>query len=204
LYFVGGIDEAGRGPLAGPVVAAVVVIKSAEQIPGVTDSKKLSARRREALSIDIEALASGWSIGIATVEEIDRLNILQATMVAMRRAVQGLNLIPPLLRIDGNRSPDLAADYSGHVETLVGGDGICPAIGAASILAKVTRDRMMNELHDIYPGYGFAKHRGYPTAEHRQALIRLGPSPVHRYSFRPVREAALKFAGSDVRAVNQG
>ena len=193
MRLIGGVDEAGRGPLAGPVVAAAVVLQEDQQLAGVRDSKKLSAGRREELARDIRDGACAWSLGLATVTEIDDLNILAATMLAMQRAVAGLEIRPGLLRIDGNRSPDLGDIYTGKVETLVGGDDICLAIGAASILAKVARDAMMDELHLEFPDYGFDRHRGYPTAQHRAALRKLGPIPEHRFSFRPVREAAEHF-----------
>jgi len=193
LTLIGGVDEAGRGPLAGPVVAAAVVLRSDQAIAGVRDSKKLSARRREELAVAIRESACGWSIGLATVAEIDTLNILGATMLAMQRAVAGLETAPELLRIDGNRSPDLDRIYAGKVQTLVGGDDICLAIGAASILAKVARDSMMDDLHAAHPAYGFDRHRGYPTAQHRKALMELGPTCEHRISFRPVRDAARHF-----------
>ena len=187
---IAGVDEAGRGPLAGPVVAAVVALHPGRQIEGVRDSKKLSARRRTELAVDIREQAYAWSLGSATVTEIDKLNILAATMLAMRRAVAGLECLPDCMRIDGNRCPDFAGVYSGPTQTLVGGDDICPAISAASILAKVARDQLMDELHVEYPVYGFDRHRGYPTAAHREALNKYGPSKAHRMSFRPVRDAA--------------
>jgi ribonuclease HII len=186
---IAGVDEAGRGPLAGPVVAAVVVLAPGQLIEGVRDSKKLSEKQREASFIKIQSEAMAWAIGSAEVAEIDDLNILGATMLAMQRAVAGLNMRPDVLRIDGNKAPDFSGDVAGVTETLVGGDDICPAIGAASILAKVTRDRIMQQLHLVYPGYGFDRHKGYPTVAHRQALLELGVTPEHRQSFRPVRDA---------------
>lgn len=185
---LGGVDEAGRGPLAGPVVAAVVVLSPAQQIPGVRDSKQLSARRREQLAAEIMRHAKAWSMGLADVAEIDALNILQATMLAMRRAVEGLAIVPELLCVDGNRAPDLP-DFGGVTETVVGGDRICGAISAASILAKVHRDSLMLRLDSDFPRYGFARHKGYPTEGHRAALMQYGPCPAHRRSFRPVRLA---------------
>lgn len=185
---VGGIDEAGRGPLAGPVVAAVVILAPGQRIDGVTDSKLLSAPRRAVLATLIREQALAWSLGSATVEEIDRLNILHATMLAMRRAVEALPAWPERLRVDGNRAPPLPG-FPGIVETLVQGDRLCPSIAAASILAKVARDAEMLRLDAAFPGYGFAVHKGYPTADHRAALRRLGPCAAHRCSFRPVREA---------------
>lgn len=190
LLAVGGVDEAGRGPLAGPVVACAVVLEAGQSISGVRDSKKLSANRREALAISITRESLAWSLGSASVSEIDELNILGATMLAMRRAIDGLSIQPGLLQIDGNRCPDLPDAYAAITETVVGGDDLCPAIAAASILAKVERDRQMDELHTMYPEYGFDRHRGYPTRAHREALLRFGVTPVHRRSFRPVREAA--------------
>lgn len=194
MLLIGGVDEAGRGPLAGPVVAAVVLLRSGQLLPGVRDSKKLSAATRERLAIEIRQSACDWSIGIATVAEIDRLNILGATMLAMYRAVDGLRQMPDRLRIDGNQKPAVPERCSATLETLVGGDDLCPAIGAASILAKVERDQLMRELHRVYPDYGFDRHMGYPTALHRQALLAFGPTPEHRHSFRPVREAADYFS----------
>jgi ribonuclease HII len=185
---LGGVDEAGRGPLAGPVVAAVVVLSPDQRIAGVRDSKQLTARRREELAETIRQQAMAWSLGLADVGEIDALNILHASMLAMRRAVEGLSLLPALLRFDGNRAPELS-DFPGETETVIGGDRICGAISAASILAKVHRDRLMTDLDRDYPDYGFAKHKGYPTAQHRQALIQFGPCPAHRRSFQPVRRA---------------
>jgi ribonuclease HII len=192
---VAGIDEAGRGPLAGPVVAAAVAFAPAQKIAGVRDSKKLSAARREMLAAKIRDEALAWSLGIASVAEIDELNILEATMLAMRRAVASLPCEPARLHIDGNRCPDFAGVFAGAVETIVGGDDSRPEIGAASILAKVARDALMDELHAAYPAYGFDRHRGYPTAAHRHALNAYGPTPAHRLSFRPVRAAADRLRG---------
>jgi len=178
-----GVDEAGRGPLAGPVVAAAVILSAAYPIDGLADSKTLSALRREALAVQIRAQATGWALGMASVEEIDRLNILQATLLAMQRAVQGLALKPDLVLVDGNRAPRLSCP----VRTVVRGDALIKSISAASILAKVARDAILQNLDGEYPGYGFAVHKGYPTAAHQRALEALGPSPVHRRSFGPVR-----------------
>jgi len=191
---IAGVDEAGRGPLAGPVVAAAVVLRAGQHLPVVTDSKKLTPARREALFGLICDEATAWCIASASVAEIDELNILHATMLAMRRALTGLNIAPPELqriRIDGNRCPDLPDAHAAIAETLVRGDALCPTIGAASILAKVTRDRAMLEIDERYPGYGFAAHKGYPTKVHVAALHELGVTPEHRMSFRPVREAAV-------------
>ncbi len=190
---IGGVDEAGRGPLAGPVVAAVVVLGAEQRLPGVTDSKRLSAGRRTQLAQLIRREARAWAIASASVEEIDALNILQASLLAMRRAIEQLLAWPARLRIDGLHAPSLPS-YPGRVETLVGGDGCCVAIGAASILAKVQRDAELVRLDRRYPAYGFARHKGYPTAEHRAALQRFGPCPAHRHSFGPVR-ALLGDAG---------
>ncbi|QIK37300.1 ribonuclease HII [Caldichromatium japonicum] len=175
-----GVDEAGRGPLAGPVCAAAVILNPRHPIAGIADSKTLSAVRREQLAALIRDQALAWSIAWASVEEIDRLNILRASLLAMQRAVAGLKLSPTQVLIDGNHCPALPLP----VEAVVGGDRLVPAISAASILAKVARDRFMVELDAQCPGYGFAKHKGYPTAEHRAAIERLGPSPYHRLSFR--------------------
>jgi ribonuclease HII len=178
-----GVDEAGRGPLAGPVVAAAVVLSASYPIDGLADSKTLSALRREALAVQIRAHATAWALGMASVEEIDRLNILQATLLAMQRAVQGLAMTPDLVLVDGNRAPRLSCP----VRTVVRGDALIKSISAASILAKVARDAILQDLDGEYPGYGFAVHKGYPTAAHQRALEALGPSPVHRRSFGPVR-----------------
>lgn len=183
-----GIDEVGRGPLAGPVVAAVVVLARGQSIPGVRDSKLLSPARREVLAGRIREAAVDWCLGEASVAEIDALNILQATMLAMSRAFAGLRCLPGLVQVDGNRAPPLPG-FGGPVETVVGGDRSCLAISAASILAKVHRDQLMTEMHARYPAYGFDRHMGYPTAEHRRVLASLGPCPHHRRSFRPVWEA---------------
>ncbi len=187
---LGGVDEAGRGPLAGPVVAAVVVLSPDQRIPGVKDSKQLSAISRERLAGEIMQQAQAWSMGLANVEEIDTLNILYATMLAMRRAVEGLGALPEVLRIDGNRAPNLP-NYAGDTQTVVGGDRTCGAISAASILAKVYRDNLMIKLDRDFPRYGFARHKGYPTARHRAALTKFGPCSVHRRSFRPVQLAMI-------------
>lgn len=182
-----GVDEAGRGPLAGPVVAAAVILDDRRRIAGLADSKKLSASRREVLYDDIRAHALCCSVAMASVEEIDRLNILQATMLAMQRAVKGLRLRPGMVLVDGNRLPMLDV----LAEAIVKGDDKVPAISAASILAKVTRDRMMGDLDLAHPGYGFAAHKGYGTATHLRALAELGPLPEHRRSFAPVATAWL-------------
>jgi ribonuclease HII len=181
---VAGVDEAGRGPLAGPVVAAAVILDQRHPIQGLADSKKLTALRRERLFDEIRAKALCCSIAEASVEEIDRLNILQATLVAMRRAVAGLRLKPNKVLVDGNRLPTLDV----LAEAIVGGDALVPAISAASILAKVHRDRWCLTLDQQYPQYGFAQHKGYGTAAHLAALRAHGPCAQHRTSFRPVAE----------------
>jgi len=180
---IAGIDEAGRGPLAGPVVAAAVILDPRREIAGLADSKALRPGVRARLAQEIRAHAAAWAVARADVEEIDRLNILQATLLAMCRAVQALSQAPVLALVDGSVAPPLAC----AVRTLVGGDGLEPAISAASILAKVARDGEMCELHERYPAYGFDRHKGYATAAHLDALRRHGPSPVHRRSFEPVR-----------------
>ena len=179
---VAGVDEAGRGPLAGPVVAAAVILDDLKPIQGLNDSKKLSAMRREKLYDEILAKALCCSIAEASVQEIDALNILQATMLAMRRAVDGLRLKPVKVLVDGNRIPVLDV----RAEAIVQGDAKVPAISAASILAKVHRDRLCQAWHAQYPAYGFDRHKGYGTAEHLQALQAHGPTPWHRLSFAPV------------------
>ncbi|MFW9605371.1 MAG: ribonuclease HII [Pseudomonas sp.] len=181
---VAGVDEVGRGPLCGPVVAAAVILNPNRPIIGLADSKKLTVKRREALFEEICRCAIGWSVAQASVEEIDQLNILQATLLAMQRAVTGLSVQPKLALIDGNRCPILSMPAN----AIIKGDATVPSIAAASILAKVTRDRMMKELDEFYPGYDLAKHKGYPTVAHLDALNRLGPSPIHRRSFAPVRK----------------
>lgn len=176
-----GCDEVGRGPLAGDVVAAAVILGSS--IPeGLNDSKKLTERKRERLFDEIKVSALAWSIGRASVEEIDRLNILNASLLAMKRAVESLSLLPDHVLVDGNKLP--AWQFS--AEAIVGGDSSIPSISAASVLAKVTRDKEMVQLDGEYPGYGLAKHKGYPTAQHLDALARLGVTPIHRRSFGPV------------------
>jgi ribonuclease HII len=180
---IAGVDEVGRGPLAGDVVAAAVILDPARPIAGLRDSKKLSARRREELAGLIMDRALAWSVARATVAEIDQLNILQASLLAMHRAVRALEPQPVYVLVDGNRLPRW--DYA--AEPVVKGDDRVPAIAAASILAKVQRDRELVELERQYPGYGFAAHKGYPTAAHLEALQTLGVTPVHRRSFGPVR-----------------
>jgi ribonuclease HII len=179
-----GVDEAGRGPLMGPVVAAAVILDELHPIKGLADSKKLTALKREKLYDEILAKALCHSIALATAEEIDQINILQATMLAMKRAVEGLRLKPNKVLVDGNRLPTLVI----LSEAIVGGDALVPSISAASILAKVYRDRWCAEFHLEYPQYGFADHKGYGTAEHLAALREHGACPQHRRSFAPVAE----------------
>jgi ribonuclease HII len=181
---IAGVDEAGRGPLAGPVLAAAVILDDRQPIRGLADSKKLSAKRREALFDEIRAKALCCSIAQSSVEEIDTLNILQATLLAMRRAVMGLRLPPKLVLVDGNRLPVLEM----RAEAIVKGDATVPSISAASILAKVSRDRWCADYHQLFPQYGFDQHKGYGTADHLAALRQHGPCPEHRRTFRPVTE----------------
>lgn len=192
-----GVDEAGRGPLAGPVVAAAVILDPARPIAGLDDSKALTAKTRDALYDLIVERSLAWCVASATVEEIDTLNILQATMLAMRRAVMGLGVTPTLAKIDGNRCPVLPV----RSEAVVGGDALVPSISAASIIAKVTRDRMLVELHASYPAYGFDVHAGYGTPQHLAALREHGPCEHHRSSFAPVREAYALHGVVATRAV---
>ena len=182
---VAGVDEAGRGPLAGPVVAAAVIIDDLRPIKGLADSKALTAVRREKLFDEIRARALCTSIASASAEEIDQINILQATLLAMQRAVQGLRLLPKRVVVDGNRVPTLPMTTAAVVK----GDSLVAAISAASILAKVHRDRLCQDLHRDYPAYGFDGHKGYPTPAHLAALRAHGACPAHRRSFAPVRDA---------------
>ena len=189
---VAGVDEAGRGPLAGPVVAAAVILADAA-IGGLDDSKKLPAARREELDRQIRERALAWSVAWADRAEIDRINILGATMLAMRRAILGLRLLPVQVEIDGNRLPDLC--FGGRrIEgsAIIGGDACVDAISAASILAKVCRDRFMQRMDSVYPDYGFARHKGYGTREHRHNIERFGPCDLHRRSFAPLRTLNIK------------
>jgi ribonuclease HII len=180
---IAGVDEVGRGPLAGPVVTAAVILDPEQPIEGLMDSKKLSESRREMLAEIIKQRALAWSLGRAEVEEIDDINILQATMLAMQRAVAGLSIAPDHVLIDGNRCPSLSCT----AEAIIKGDEHIPAISAASIIAKVSRDQEMIEMDAKYPGYGLATHKGYPTKAHIDALTQLGVTPIHRRSFAPVR-----------------
>ena len=191
LRRVAGVDEAGRGPLAGPVVVAAVILDPARPIHGLDDSKKLSAARREALYLQVVERALAHCTVMVEIDEIDRLNIFQATMVGMSRAVAGLSMAAHEALVDGNKLP---RDLPCPGRAIVGGDALEPAISAASILAKVTRDRLMVRLDADHPGYGFAVHKGYPTPAHLEALERLGPCPLHRRSFAPVHRALEQMA----------
>jgi ribonuclease HII len=186
-----GVDEAGRGPLAGPVVAAAVILDRTRCPRGIDDSKKLPHAARESLYRRITA-AHGWGVGIVDVEEIDRLNIYHATMLAMSRAVDALGVEPAMVLVDGNALPK----WRHQAKAIVSGDALCRSIAAASIVAKVTRDRIMADYHLTYPGYGWLNNKGYGTLEHREALVRLGPTPLHRRSFAPVA-AQLTLALTD-------
>lgn len=188
MEIVAGVDEAGRGPLAGPVVVAAVVLNPDQPFDGLDDSKRLSEKRREALFPLIMERALAWTVVEIEVAEIDRINILQATLLGMKKAVEQLLPPPSLALIDGNRAPALKC----AVRTIVGGDSLEPAISAASILAKVTRDRLMKKLHIVYPDYGFDRHKGYPTADHLARLTRYGPCPIHRRSFAPVKRCLMQ------------
>jgi ribonuclease HII len=181
--FCAGVDEAGRGPLAGDVYAAAVILDPAQPIEGLADSKLLTEKRRDVLAPLIQQRALAWCVALATVQEIDQLNILQATLLAMQRAVQGLKIMPELAWVDGNQAPRLAC----RVQTVVKGDTLVPAISAASILAKTARDAELLRLHGDYPEYGFNLHKGYGTALHMARLQEFGPCPAHRRSFAPVR-----------------
>jgi ribonuclease HII len=186
---VAGIDEAGRGPLAGPVVAAAVILDPERPIRGLADSKLLTPERREVLAKRIRDRAIAWSTGQADVSEIDTINILHATMLAMCRAVAALPITPEEALVDGNRCPDLSC----RVRAIIKGDRDVKSISAASIIAKTTRDAMLRELDKVYPAYGFAQHKGYGTPEHLAALDRHGPCPIHRRSFAPVLQSELDF-----------
>jgi ribonuclease HII len=188
--FICGLDEAGRGPLAGPVVAAAVVLHPARPIDGLADSKKLTPARREQLAMEIRGQALAWSVAWADRAEIDAKNILAATMLAMRRAILGLSVQPAAVQVDGNRLPDL--DFFGWKlpgEAIIAGDSRVAAISAASIIAKTTRDRIMVDMDSLFPGYEFARHKGYGTQMHRNQLQQQGPCEQHRRSFAPVRLA---------------
>jgi ribonuclease HII len=187
---VAGIDEAGRGPLAGPVVAAAVILHRECHIDGLDDSKKLAEGRREELAAEIKRTAVCWSVAWSDAAEIDAINILAATMLAMRRAILALSVFPAGVQVDGNRLPNLQFERRFvEGEAIVGGDARVPAISAASIIAKTTRDRFMQRMDDLYPGYEFARHKGYGTEVHRERLRQHGPCDLHRRSFAPVRLA---------------
>jgi len=183
MELIAGVDEVGRGPLAGPVVASAVILDPARSIDGLDDSKKLTAKKRETLSEIIKECSLAWSVGYATVEEIDELNILQASLLAMKRAIESLKINPTHIQVDGSFPPKV--DYS--VETIINGDQLIPAISAASIVAKVIRDADMIRYDQIYPGYGFANHKGYGTKQHLLALKEFGVTSIHRRSFEPVK-----------------
>ena len=184
-FLEAGVDEAGRGPLAGPVVVAAVILPASYQLESLDDSKRLTALKRERLAPQIERQAISFAVEFVEVDEIDRVNILQATMNGMQRAVENLTPAPQRALIDGNRAPPLSCE----VRTVVGGDALIASISAASVLAKVYRDRLMLSMHNLYPDYGFDRHKGYPTAFHLERLKALGPCPIHRKSFAPVRKA---------------
>jgi ribonuclease HII len=187
MKLVAGVDEAGRGPLAGAVVAAAVILDPGNIIKGLNDSKKLSEKKRQSLFGEIQTNSLAWSIAEASVAEIDKLNILHASMLAMKRAVESLNVLPELVLVDGNRNPDVQIEC----RAIIGGDALEPAISAASILAKVFRDQQMLEFHQQYPQYGFDRHKGYPTKLHMEKLRAHGPTEIHRRSFAPVQQVSL-------------
>lgn len=181
---IAGVDEVGRGPLAGPVVTAAVILPESFDLPGLTDSKKLSSKKRHILAVSIKEQALAWNLAEAAVEEIDKLNILHATMLAMQRAVLGLSSRPEKVLVDGNRAPEFGIP----AQAIIGGDGIEASISAASIIAKVARDELMSVYAEAYPYYGFERNSGYPTKQHREALIEHGVTPIHRRSFAPVKK----------------
>jgi ribonuclease HII len=187
-----GVDEAGRGPLAGPVYAACVILRQEDPIDGLADSKMLTAQRREELAAEIRGRAAAWAIASASVEEIDRINILRASLLAMKRAVEQLGVEPHEVLVDGLHCPEVRFPS----RAIVDGDSLVAEISAASILAKTARDALMRELHGLYPDYGFDRHKGYSTREHLEALQRFGVCPIHRRSFAPVRSLCLDF-GTD-------
>lgn len=188
--YVAGVDEVGRGPLAGPVVAAAVILPENHGLEGLTDSKLMTERKRESLFGQIKDVAVAFALGRADIEEIDRLNILQASLLAMQRAVENLAVVPELVQVDGLYCPKVSMP----AEAIIKGDKTVPAISAAAVLAKVTRDAEMVQLDEHYPGYGFSAHKGYPSRQHLQALHALGVSPVHRRSFAPVKRALAESA----------
>jgi ribonuclease HII len=182
IELLAGVDEVGRGPLAGAVVAAAVILDPEQPIAGLNDSKKITQKKRELLSIEIKEKSLAWSLGRAEVEEIDELNILHASLLAMKRAVESLNVFPKMVVVDGQYTPDIEYEKI----AIIKGDSLVPAISAASIIAKVERDNEMIKFDEIYPGYGFASHKGYPTKKHIEALAELGITDIHRRSFAPV------------------
>ncbi len=190
-----GVDEAGRGPLAGPVFAACVVLDNKQEISGLADSKKLSEKKRTELAIEIKQRAKAWAIAFASVAEIDALNILQASLLAMKRAVEGLPFAPHLALIDGNQSPQLTCP----VQTIIHGDSLIDSISAASILAKTARDSEMMRLHQLFPCYGFDRHKGYPTQSHFLTLQQYGPCEIHRKSFKPVKAYCVEHSEKSSR-----
>jgi ribonuclease HII len=194
-FLEAGVDEAGRGPLAGPVVVAAVILPANYDLEMLDDSKRLTALKREQLVPQIERQAIAFAVEFVEIEEIDRVNILQATMNGMQRAVENLKPAPHRALIDGNRAPPLSCE----VRTVVGGDALIASISAASVLAKVYRDRLMLSMHSLYPDYGFDRHKGYPTAHHLERLKALGPCSIHRKSFAPVRRAIVGGAGAGDR-----
>lgn len=177
-----GVDEVGRGPLAGAVVAAAVILNPEKSIAGLNDSKKISQKKRELISYEIKSKALAWSLGRAEVEEIDELNILKASLLAMKRAIESLKIGPKIVAVDGQFTPDVVYEKI----AIIKGDSLVPAISAASIIAKVARDEEMIRFNEVYPGYGFASHKGYPTKQHLEALENLGITKIHRRSFGPV------------------
>jgi ribonuclease HII len=194
-----GVDEAGRGPWAGPVSAGAVILKPRAIPKGVDDSKKVSAARRAELEVEIKARAVAWGVGFASVEEIAALNIVQATGLAMRRAVEAMGIAPVFALVDGNYAFDLPCP----VKTVIGGDAISASIAAASILAKTARDRLMAEYDETYPGYGFSGHKGYRAQVHADALLKLGPSPIHRLTWGPVKLALMGLDRAVVRLIER-
>jgi ribonuclease HII len=182
VELLAGVDEVGRGPLAGPVVAAAVILDPEKPITGLKDSKKITPRKRERLSDEIKEKALSWSLGRAEVEEIDEINILKASLLAMKRAIESLSVEPKLVAADGQYSPDVVYEKI----AIAKGDNLVPAISAASIIAKVARDNEMITFEETYPGYGFSSHKGYPTKQHMEALKKLGITEIHRRSFAPV------------------
>ena len=184
---IAGVDEVGRGPLAGPVIAAAVILDPQKPISGLTDSKLISAKKRDSLAEEIRCCALDWALGRAEVEEIDQLNIFHASLLAMQRAIEGLSQTPDHIKVDGKHCPQVAHSHC-TIEAIIKGDLTEAEISAASIIAKVARDREMIELDKLYPDYGFASHKGYPTRQHREALLQHGALAVHRRSFAPVKK----------------